>query len=253
MAVLSNTSINQAHKSGLLEISPFYDDALQPASYDMRLHWKILLSPTRHQVGRDIDLRDEREQTLDLEPGRFAAILTEEVLWLPLSLSGRFGLRSEFTRQGLVAFPGIQVDPGFKGRLAISLLNAGPEPIGLKHGTKMFTIEFHTLDSPATQGYEGDYQNQYDFPEDQKQFILNAHTVSLSEIQSFQGDLSNLELRLTRHEATQEHPPLSVTQLAAVQGVKPLDVDALKELAGFWPEEEDIGDFLEAVRSWRGS
>ena len=81
MAILSNTSINQAHKSGLLEISPFYDDALQPASYDMRLHWKILLSPTRHQVGRDIDLRDEREQTLDLEPGRFAAILTEEVLW----------------------------------------------------------------------------------------------------------------------------------------------------------------------------
>ena len=79
MSVLSNTSIIQANKSGQLEISPFYDDALQPASYDMRLYWKILLSPTRHQVGQDIDLRDEQEQSLALEPGRFAAILTEEV------------------------------------------------------------------------------------------------------------------------------------------------------------------------------
>ena len=65
----------------------------------------------------------------------------------------------------------------------------------------MFTIEFHTLDMPALHGYDGDYQGQYDFPEDQKQFILNAQTVSLSEIQAFPSELSNLELRLAQHEA----------------------------------------------------
>ena len=95
----------------------------------MRLYRSVLLSPTRFEKGRPIDLKGEPDRTLPLEPGRFAAILTEESLGLPLNLSGRFGLRSEFTRQGLVAFPGFQVGPGFKGRLAVSLFNAGPEAI----------------------------------------------------------------------------------------------------------------------------
>jgi dCTP deaminase len=250
MAVLSDTSIRNLQETGDLGISSFDPDALQPASYDMRLYWKILLSPTRYEVGREVDLREEREQTLALEPGRFAAILTEEILELPLDMSGRFGLRSEFTRKGLVAFPGIQVDPGFRGRLAISLFNAGPEAIGLRYGNKMFTIEFHTLESPASHGYEGDYQEQHDFPPDQTEFILNAQTVSLSEIQTLPTEMSNLELRLTRHERTHEHSTPSIAELAESQGVTPLD--DLSQLTGFWPEDEDVHDFMRAVRGWRG-
>ena len=114
MAVLSDSAIIEARSSNTLGISPFHDDALEPASYDMHLYWQVLRSPTRYSIGREIDLREEADNTLSLEPGRFAAVLTEEVLHLPLTMIGRFGLRSGLTRQGLVAFPGIQVDPGFR-------------------------------------------------------------------------------------------------------------------------------------------
>lgn len=216
----------------------------------MRLHWKLLVSPTRYEQGRVVDLRDQPSRTFTVETGRFIAVLTVEKLGMPLTLSGRFGLRSEYTRRGLVAFPGIQIDPGFKGRLAISLFNAGPEPIELKYRAKMFTVEFHTLETPASEGYGGDYHDQDDFPLDQEKFILNAHTISISEIAALPREVSSLERRIALHEATHVlTSPLSFEELAAAQGVQPYR--GLEDLAGGWPEDEDIDKFLEAVRIWR--
>ena len=59
MAILSDSTIRRLHETGVLGISPFHDDALQPASYDMRLHWSVLVSPTRYERGQEVDLRDE--------------------------------------------------------------------------------------------------------------------------------------------------------------------------------------------------
>jgi len=252
MAVLSDASILATLRAGTLKITPFSRDGLQPATYDMRLHWKILLSPSRYEKGRIIDLRKESSQSLAVDTGRFVGILTYETVIMPLTLSGRFGLRSEFTRKGLVAFGGIQIDPGFRGRLAISLFNAGPEPITLKYQRKMFTVEFNTLETEATKGYQGRFQNQNDFPTSQKQFILNATTASLSEIQSLPPQLASLDLRLARHENLHQlgQPPATLLEIAKAQGVKPLE--DLHKLAGAWPEDEDLDEFLAAVRRWRG-
>ncbi len=251
MAVLSDTSITQAVESGQLGIHPFHSDALQPASYDMRLHWKLLVSPTRHERGRIVDLRKEPLKKFAVEPGRFVGVLTEEKLNLPLTIIGRFGLRSEFTRHGLVAFGGIQIDPGFKGRLAISLFHAGPAPIELRHKNQMFTVEFHLLDHQASTGYKGPFQNQSDFHKTQKDFILNANTTSLAEINTLPSEMASLEQRFAVHE-TVYHPGRvypSVAELAKTRGIKPLS--DVSDLAGVWPEEEDIDSFLEAVRQWR--
>ena len=63
--------------------------------------------------------------------------------------------------------------------------------------------------------------------------------------------MASLERRFTVHE-TIYHPGQvypSVAELAKAQGIEPLrDVS---DLAGVWPEEEDIDSFLEAVRQWR--
>lgn len=40
-------------------------------------------------------------------------------------------------------------------------------------------------------------------------------------------------------------------KLAEEQGVKPLDFDALLAKADFWPEDENIDDFIAAVQEWR--
>ncbi|OGN90292.1 MAG: dCTP deaminase [Chloroflexi bacterium RBG_13_46_14] len=251
MTVLSDTSIKKAVLSGELSILPFHDDALQPASYDMRLYWKILISPMRHENGRTVDLRKEPNHTFFVEPGRFVGILTEEKISLPLSMVGRFGLRSEFTRHGLVAFGGIQIDPGFKGRLAISLFHAGPELIPLKLGRKMFTVEFNQLADQASKGYDGPFQNQSTFHKMQKDFILNAHTTSLAEINTLPSEIASIQHRLTMHE-TFYHPKRefpSISELAKAQGVSP--INDITELSGLLSEEDDIDTFLETVQKWR--
>ena len=143
---------------------------------------------------------------------------------------------------------GIQIDPGFRGRLAISLFHSGPEPIKLKHKLRMFTVEFHLLDHEASKGYKGPFQNQTDFHKMQKDFILNANTTSLAEINTLPDEMASLERRFALHETVyhprREHP--SVTELAEAQGVKPLE--DFEELARTWPEDESVDDFLEAVQ-----
>jgi dCTP deaminase len=253
MAVLSDVSIRKAVQARTLGITNFDPGALQPATYDLRLHWRVLVSPKRHEEGRIVDLRKEPEVRFYVEPGRFVGVLTYESFNIPLSMAGRFGLRSEFTRQGLVAFGGIQIDPGFRGRLAISLFHAGPEPVHLQFKRRMFTVEFCGLDEPASFGYKGEFQNQRSFPEAQKHFILNAHTTSLAEINSFPKQIAGIETRMAQHEGLHHPsllPPPSVQDLAKAQGVAP--IDDLSKLAGGWPDDDDIDEFHRTVREWRG-
>jgi hypothetical protein len=44
--------------------------------------------------------------------------------------------------------------------------------------------------------------------------------------------------------------PLTVEELAARQGVKPV-ADPRALLGSFWPEDETVEAFLAAVRAWR--
>lgn len=251
MSVLSGKSILRAVRSKELSITRFDKDAIQGASYDMSLHWKVLVSPTRHESGRQVDLRTEPEHKLAVDPGRFVGVLTREVLTLPLSMSGRFGLRSEFTRRGLIAFGGIQIDPGFKGRLAISLFHAGPEAIDLVLDARMFTVELNTLDTPADP-YVGEFQNQYDFPKSQHDFILNAHTVSLAEINSLPDELAALRQHLAVHEnVVHAVRRMTLSELASAQGVKPIKNP--KKLLGGWPPEDDFNSFMDYLRTRRAT
>jgi dCTP deaminase len=235
---------------GVLGIEPFHEDGVQPATYDMRLYWNVLVSPTRFERGRLVDLRQEPNGTFYVGPGRFVGVISEEILTFPKTVAARFGLRSEFTRHGLIAFGGVQIDPGFHGRLALSLFHAGPEPIALELGKQFFTVEFQFLDAPAVEPYKGAFQNQEEFPEVQSHFILNAHTISLSEIGALPGEVASLERRITLHEAAHStRPPVSVADLALAMGVKPFG--GVDDLAGGWPDDEDLDDFLNILHTWR--
>lgn len=196
MAVLSGDIIKRLVKEKKLFIEPFHESEVQPASYDLRLGHKSLISPKGDERGRAIDLQKEKDQILNILPGQFVAVLTEEKLSLPNNICGRFGLKSFWARKGLMAFGGIQVDPGFKGRLAISLFNVGPENIEIKYGEPLFTIEFTKLEQPTSMPYKGDYQNQEDFPAEQYDFIISAHTVSLAEIPDLRNQVKEINKRL---------------------------------------------------------
>jgi len=122
------------------------------------------------------------------------SVLSAERLELPLDMSGRFGIRSEFARRGLNAFGGIQLDPGFEGRLIVNLLNVGPEPITITFGEPFFSVEFQRLEEPAESGYSGTYQYQEDFPQEQYEFIISARTTSLAEIPTLRQEVARLSV-----------------------------------------------------------
>jgi len=192
MGVLSGRQIRELAKSGNLAIEPFDETLVQPATYDLRLGPKILASPlSADKLGVVIELTKVKPN-YDIQSGQMVGVLSFEKLHLPLNISGRFGIRSAIARKGINAFGGLQLDPGFRGRLTMNLLNVGPEPVTLSLYEPTFSVEFTRLEEEAEVPYSGPYQDQDDFPADQYNYILSARTTSLAEIPAFRKDIRRL-------------------------------------------------------------
>jgi len=119
---------------------------------------------------------------------------------------GRFGIRSAIARKGINAFGGVQLDPGFRGRLTMNLLNVGPEPVTLTLEEPTFSVEFARLEEEAEDSYSGPYQDQNDFPADQYNYILSARTTSLAEIPTFRRDIRRLNALIEELEDRMADP-----------------------------------------------
>ncbi len=192
MGILSDRQIKRMVEDGKLRIEPFDPKQVQPASYDLRIGTKILASPISPEKLGNVVILNTEKPSYDILPGQMVGVLSLERLEFPLEFCGRFGIRSSFARFGLNAFGGLQLDPGFRGRLTMNLLNVGPEPITVNLNDLIFTVEFQRLDEVAEAPYSGPYQDQDDFPEDQYNFIMSAHTTSLAEIPTLRMEVARL-------------------------------------------------------------
>jgi len=182
MGILSGKRIAELVKEKKLIIDPFDSQLVQPASYDLRLGPKILASPLNaEKLGIVVQLT-EKAPSFQIYSGQMVGVLSLERIQLPLNICGRFGIRSAFARMGLNAFGGLQLDPGWRGRLNMNFLNVGPEPITITLHEPLFSVEFQRLEEPAEVEYSGPYQDQDDFTADQYNYILSARTTSLAEI-----------------------------------------------------------------------
>ncbi len=200
MGVLSGAQIKRMVESGELLIEPFEDELVQPATYDLRVGHKILASPLSPEIlGATVELND-KTNSYNIQSGQMISVLSFEKLELPLTVCGRPGIKSSFARQGINAFGGVQLDPGFRGRLFLNLLNVGPEAVAVTQLEPMFTVEYQRLEEPAELGYVGSYQDQDDFPPDQYDFILNARTTSLAEIPTLRLEVSRLNVLIQELE-----------------------------------------------------
>jgi len=131
---LSDKEITTAIRTGQLRIRPTIA-RLNPAGIDLRVHSSIVLGP--------------KEQKL---------AATFERVELSENLVGTLHIRSSLAREGVIASLAL-VDPGFKGQLTISLYNAGDRPVRIKKGERFIQMSLLRLSTPATQSYNGKYQN----------------------------------------------------------------------------------------------
>lgn len=147
-------------------ITPFNEDQLQPASYDVRLSNEFIVIEPHDE--RYIDLNDPKITTKKvyagkngfvLHPGEFALGATYETISVPDNIVARIEGKSSLGRMGLIvhATAGF-IDPGFHGRITLEMTNLLRVPIVLRPGKRIGHFSFQYTDSSVQKPYQGRYQ-----------------------------------------------------------------------------------------------
>lgn len=169
MAILTRDEILRRVSAGEIEIDPFSESTVGPASVDLHLanHFRVFLrvrdifhvteDADYKAVSEVIEVRDE--DYFVLMPGETCHGLTRERIRLPDDLCGWLHGRSRFARLGLIVhMTAPLVQPGVNNRQALEMNNAGPMPLALRPGTAVCQIVFETTVGRAH--YAGRYRGQ---------------------------------------------------------------------------------------------
>jgi dCTP deaminase len=178
--ILVDHAIQERLRAGDLQITNFADECVQPASYDLRIG-ELIHSPA--EPGKPYNMATNGG-AYRLPPYGAAILQTYEDLKIPDTMLGRIGLKSGFARKGLLASTGPQIDPGFEGKLFISLFNLTAGAHVLKYKDSFLTIEFHTLDDTPTHPYRGPYQGKYTVGPEVLDSLVRLEGLTLSQMQS---------------------------------------------------------------------
>lgn len=166
---LSDRDIRAALAEGGLVITPLGDNAIQPASVDVRLgrgfryiRRSVLFTATGM---RGDEYEDFDENWYILEPGEFLLATTLEHIEVPPDLCVQVVGKSSLGRKGLQIENAGFCDPGFVGQITLELANQGEGRIELVEGMLIAQLRIARLSSPAerpygTPGLGSHYQGQ---------------------------------------------------------------------------------------------
>ena len=161
--ILSDRSIREALASGRIVIEPLAEDALQPASVDIRLDRQFRVF--RNHRDSYIDIREPSENLTELEaveddepfvlhPGEFVLGSTLERVTLGDDIVSRVEGKSSLGRLGLLIHSTAgYVDSGWDGHLTMELSNVANLPIRLYYGMKIGQLSFLELTTPSERPY----------------------------------------------------------------------------------------------------
>ena len=177
--LLTDSEIKEIMQSKDLEINPFEERMLQPASYDMRVGKKLLIS------GQEQEIDLEKRGSSTIKAGQFALITTYENVKLSSTVVAHIGLKSYYVRKGVVILAGLQIDPGFNGVLVLGVYNASSRSISLDYMSPICTVEFHKLskavETPFDRADVSEQQRGY-IPKADRDYLKTLETQSLSDM-----------------------------------------------------------------------
>lgn len=160
--ILSDGTIRASLASGRIRIEPLADDAIQPASVDVRLgnqfrvfanHRHPFIDPRAPQPDLT-EVMEVGDEPFMLHPGEFVLGSTLESISLGPDVVARLDGKSSLGRLGLLihSTAGI-IDPGFSGTITLELSNVATLPIAMYPGMKIGQFVFEELDRPAERPY----------------------------------------------------------------------------------------------------
>jgi dCTP deaminase len=209
VALLTDTQIRDALESGEVVLEPLSDESLQPASYDLRLGERAIVTKSvdiekvRENVENEAapELDVARAGSMAIPAGAFALVVTRERVHLSPRHAGHIGLRSYFARKGLLLLAGLQVDPGFRGHLVLGLANVSPRSVYLHYEEPIATLEIHQLTAAASHAYAGAYSGRQDsphIPRADADYLRTIETLSVSDLTRSLLRLSDNVAKLSR-------------------------------------------------------
>ena len=198
--ILNYEHIIEAVDQKLISIEPYAETQIQPASYDLRIGPQGITTTDKKLV----NLVDKC--FIELRPGDMAIVSSLEILKFDASHIARIGLRSKYARKGLYVTTGLQIDPGFEGRLFVGVTNLTPKPIVLTYGDDFLSIEIHKLNVPTKKLYTGPYQGKTELSAEDIEDIVSHDTLALSEVittlQSLSRNVGELSQKMEKLEQT---------------------------------------------------
>ncbi len=166
MAILSDKTIKEYLKEGILSIEPLEDEKqIQPSSVDMRLGdefkvFKVIRKPYIDPKDED-DIASYMESTtvkkgdaFIIHPNEFALATTAEYVKVPDDLVARVEGRSSMGRLGVTMHVTAGfIDPGFEGNITLEISNIGAMPVALYPGQRVCQIVFETMTTASEKPY----------------------------------------------------------------------------------------------------
>lgn len=154
--ILSDKEIRTYSENQVLPlITPFVEDQLQGASYDIRMSGNIIVLKS---AGKPIDpMRDddlshmyERISVEDkgylLSPGEYVLVELAETVNIPKKMVAHIRPRTRFTRSGIL-IADQHCNPTYSGVLSIGLFNAGVNPFILRPKLRIAQMVFEEIES----------------------------------------------------------------------------------------------------------
>ena len=157
--VLSDKSIKEELKNKNIVIKPLGENAIQPASVDVRLDENILVfrntdipyidvKNISHDLTSLVKINDK--DPFILHPNQFVLGSTLEYVEIPTNLVSRLEGKSSLGRVGLLIHSTAgYIDPGFKGNITLELSNVSNLPITLYKCMKIGQMSFNKLTTPV--------------------------------------------------------------------------------------------------------
>jgi len=137
--VLADSEIEAEVSGGWLITKDTFDRAsLEASGYDVRVGAKGVLGGE----GREIDLRSD---PIQLSPGAYCGVISQEKVRLPDYILARIGSKRALSYDGVILLTGTVVDPGYEGHLLFGLYNASQRRVQIRQGKKICNIVFERL------------------------------------------------------------------------------------------------------------
>jgi dCTP deaminase len=172
MSFLSDVEIKKAIGSKDIEIEPFDEKNLEPSSYDFKIGRALI-------AGKGI--AEQKDFPLYLKPGDWMEIESLEIVKISQKIGVIMGMPSGMSRKGILAFSGMHIDPGYRGRIFITLFNPSSDTYKIEHGQKLSSALFFNFEELPSRSYDGQHQEQYHFPEKDVEWMIRLKAPTIAD------------------------------------------------------------------------